>query len=149
MPVEGVSLFYLAGGDYVEEGFAKHALILAEMVYLVLRRLNLQELFYGVVIPEGVVRDGSGEHCQHWIAKKRLRLQALVHGVFWPVHQVNKNAVVSAIIRIAGGEPFLRRLSHVFRILHDLDGELGFSVFVTKDSKVHILYEVISACGLL
>ena len=128
----------------MEKGLAKHALILPEMVHLVLRRLDLQELFHGTVVPKGVVRDGPGEYRQYWIAKKRSRLRALMHGVFWPVHRVSKNGVVKAIIRIAGGEPFLRRPSHIFRIPHDLDGELGFSMFIPKDSKGHILHEAIS-----
>ena len=116
-PAEGVGLFHLAGGDHVEEGLAKHALILPEMVHLVLRRLDLQELFHDTVVLECVVRDGSGEHRQHWIAKKQSRLQALMHGVFWPVRRISKNAAVSAIIWIAGGEPFLRCSTHIFLTL--------------------------------
>jgi len=143
-PAEGVGLFHLAGRDHVEEGLIKHALVLPEMVYLILRRLDCQELFHGAIVPEGLVRDGSGEHRQHGIIKERSRLQALVHRVFWPIHRVSKKAVVSGISRMVRNEPFLRRPSHVFRIPHDLDGELGFSMFVSKDAEGHILYEATS-----
>lgn len=140
-PAEGIGFFHLAGGDYAEEGLAKHAVLLAEMVHLVLRRLDLQQLFHGTVVPECVVCDSSGEHRQDWITKERSGIQALVHGVFWPVYPVSKNAVRSSIILTAGGEPFLRRPSHIFRIPHDLNRELGFSVFISKDAEGYILQE--------
>ena len=143
-PAEGVGLFHLAGRDHVEEGLVKHALVLPEMVHLILRRLDRQELFHGAVVPEGVVRDGSGEHCQHRIAKERSRLQALVHRVLWPIHRVSKKAVVSAISRMVRDEPLLRRQSHIFLIPHDLDGELGFSMFISKDAEGHVLQEATS-----
>ena len=97
-PAEGVGLFHLARGDHAEEGLVEHTFLLAEMVHLVLWRLNLQQLFHGAVVPECVVCDGPGEQRQDWIAKKRSGLQALVHGVFWPVHPVSKKAVRSPII---------------------------------------------------
>ena len=134
-PAEGIGLFHLASRDHVEEGLVKHALVLPEMVHLTLRRFDRQELFHSAIVSEGVVRDSSGEHRQHGIAKERSRLQAFVYRVFWPVHRVSKKAVVCAI----RDEPFLRRPSHVFRIPHDLDGELGFAMFISKDAEGHVL----------
>ena len=91
-----------------------------------------------------MVRDDSDEHRQHEIAKERSRLQILVHRVFWPIYRVSKKAVVNAISRTVRDEPFLRRSSHVFRIPHDLNGELGFPMFISKDAEGHILHEMIS-----
>ena len=62
---------------------------------------------------------------------------------------MSTRAVVSRIFWIAGGQPFLRRLSHIFGISHNLDSELGFSVFVSKDSKGYILYKMVSVIILL
>lgn len=45
----------------MEERLAKHALMLPEMIFLVVRRLDLQEIFLWCYCPEGVVRDGSDE----------------------------------------------------------------------------------------
>ncbi len=51
---------------------------------------------------------------------------------------------MSSISRMIRDEPFLRRSSHVFRIPHDLNDELGFPMFVSKDVEGHVLHEAIS-----
>lgn len=60
------------------------------------------------------------------------------------ITSIVSKAAVPRMFGIVGGKPFLRRPSHVFGISHNLNGELGFSVFVSKDSKGHILHEKVS-----
>ena len=72
-----MSAFSISPRDHGEEGLAKHALTLLEMIHIIVRRLDLQELFHGAIVPEAVVRDGSGEHRQHSIAERRSRLLSI------------------------------------------------------------------------
>ena len=88
-PAEGVGFFHLAGGDDVEKGFAEHTFVLLEMIHFVLWRFDLQQFPHSAVVPERILRDGSGQHREHWIAKRWSWLQTLVYRMFQPAHHIS------------------------------------------------------------
>jgi len=88
-PAEGVGFFHLAGEDDVEKGLAEHTFVLPKMIHFVLRRFDLQQFLHSAVVSERILRDDSGQHREHWIAKKWSWLQTLVYGMFRPAHQIN------------------------------------------------------------
>jgi len=62
---EGVGFFHLAGEDDVEKGLAEHTFVLSKMIHFVLQRFDLQQFLHSAVVSERILRDGSGQHCEH------------------------------------------------------------------------------------
>ena len=72
---------------HLEERFVEHIFFETKMVHFLVERLDLEELFYGPVVSERIVRHSFDEHCENWIEEQGLRLQTFMHRMLWSFYR--------------------------------------------------------------